>query len=83
MTEEKVYYQQERDFLQDVVLRNRIPIPPRPLLPRRRRHALLGGPQTLDTETSAQNGGRNTRRRTGAYVPQELPPHTVAAHVPS
>ncbi len=83
MTEEKVYYQQERDFLQDVVLRNRIPIPPRPLSPRRRRHALLGGPQTLDTETSAQNGGRNTRRRTGAYVPQELPPHTVAAHVPS
>jgi len=82
MTEEKVYYQQERDFLQDVVLRNHIPIPPRPLSPRRRRHALLGGPQTPDTDTSAQNGGRITRRRTGAYEPQGLPPHTGAAHVP-
>ena len=82
MTEEKVYYQQDRDFLQDIILRNRIPLPPRPLSPRRRRHALVGGPQTPDTKTSAQNGGRNTRRRTGAYVPQGLPQHTVAAHVP-
>ena len=80
MTEEKVFYQQERDFLQDIVLRNRIPLPPRPLSPRRRRHALVGGPQTPDTST--QNGGRNTRRRTGAYVPEGLPPHRVAAHVP-
>lgn len=60
MTEEKIYYQQEQDILQDVVLRNRIPIPPRPLSPRRRRHALLGGLQIPDTETSTQNGGRNT-----------------------
>jgi len=82
MNEEKEYYQQERDILQDVVLRNRVPIPPRPLSPRRRRYASLDGPQAPDTETSAQNGGRNTRRRTGAYVPQELPSHTVAAHVP-
>ncbi len=82
MTEEKIYYQQERDFLQDVVLRNRIPIPPRPLSPRRRRHASLGGPQIPDSETSVQNGGRNTRRRTGAYVPEGLPPHRVAAHFP-
>jgi len=69
MTEEKVYYQLERDFLQDVVLSNHIPIPPRPRTPRRRRHALLSGPKTPD-ETSAQTEGRNTRRRTGAYLPQ-------------
>ena len=82
ITEEKLYYQQERDILRDILLRNRIPLPPRPLSPRRRKHALLGGPQTPETETSAQNGGRNTRRRTVAYVPEGLPPHTVAAHVP-
>lgn len=82
ITEEKLYYQQERDFLQDIVLRNRIPLPPRPLSPRRRRHALVGGSQTSDTETSAQNGGRNTRRRTVTYLPEGLPPHMVAAHVP-
>ena len=72
VTEEKLYYQQERDILLDIVLRNRIPLPPRPLSPRQRKRALLGGPQTPDTETSAQNGGRNTRRRTVAYVPEGL-----------
>ncbi|KAI4260731.1 MAG: hypothetical protein LQ352_000123 [Teloschistes flavicans] len=82
MTEEKECYQRERDFLQDVVLQNRIPIPPRPLSPRRRRHALLGGPQVPDTEMSAQARERNTLRRTNTYLPQEQPPHTVAAHVP-
>ncbi|KAL8832500.1 MAG: hypothetical protein Q9191_000227 [Dirinaria sp. TL-2023a] len=82
MTEEKAYYQQERDFLQDIVLRNRIPLSPRPLSPRRRRHALVDEPPTPDTETSTQNGGRNTRRRTDAYVPEGLPPHRIAAHVP-
>ena len=53
MIEKKVHYQRERDFLQDVILWYRIPIPPRPLSPRRRRHALLGGPQAPDTERSA------------------------------
>jgi hypothetical protein len=65
---------EERDFLQDVLLRNGISIPSR---------ASLTGPQFQDTETSAQNGGRNTRRRTSAYVPpQGLPRYTVAAHSP-
>ena len=67
MTEAKIYYQQERDFLPDVVLQNCIPIPPRSLSPWRRRHALLGGPQTPDTEASAQNGGRNTRGVVAAH----------------
>ena len=80
--EEKEYYQRERDFLQDVILRYRIPISPRPLSPRWRRHALLGGPQAPDTDRSAQTGDRNTLRSTSAYIPQGQPPHTVAAHVP-
>ena len=42
LTEEKQYYQQERDFLQDVVLRNQILIKARPLSLRRRRCASLG-----------------------------------------
>ncbi|KAL9129592.1 MAG: hypothetical protein Q9217_001980 [Psora testacea] len=78
ITEEKEHYQRERDFLQDVVLRNRIPIPPRPASPRRRRHASLGGPPYQDLDPAARNEGRNTRRRTSAYVPPQGPPqHTV------
>ncbi len=49
----------ERDFLQDVLLQNGIPIPS---------HASLAGPQFQDTETSTPNQGRSTRRRTDAYV---------------
>lgn len=82
MMEEKEHYQRERDFLQDMILRYRIPIPPRPLSPRRRRHASLGGPQAPDTERSAQTGDRITLRSTSACIPQGQPPHTVAAHVP-
>ena len=77
MTEEKEYYQRERDFLQDVVLRNRIPLPPRPTSPRRRRRASLGGPGMppyQDMDTGDRSEGRNTRRRTSAYVPPQGPP---------
>ena len=78
MAEEKDYYQRERDFLQDVLLRNRIPIPPRPVSPRRRRRASLVGPQYQEPEAPARDEGRNTRRRTSAYVPpQGPPPHMV------
>ena len=81
MSDEKEYYQRERDFLQDVIMRNRIPIPPRPASPRRRRHASLGGPnisQFQDPEAASREEGRNTRRRTSAYVPPQGPhPHTV------
>lgn len=79
INDRNAYYQQERDFLQDIILQNRILLPPRPLSPRQRKHVSLGGPQTPDTETSAQNGGRNTRRRTDAYVPEGLPSHTVGS----
>ncbi|KAL2048932.1 hypothetical protein ABVK25_010785 [Lepraria finkii] len=63
------YYQLERDFLQDLLQKKRIPIPTRAPSPRRRRHASLGGSQNDDTGTPAQNGGRNTRRQTSAYAP--------------
>lgn len=59
MTAEKEHYQRERDFWQDVVLQHRIPIPPRPLSPRRRKHTSLSKPRITDTET-AQIGDKNT-----------------------
>ncbi|KAL9096001.1 MAG: hypothetical protein Q9163_006466, partial [Psora crenata] len=83
ITEEKEHYQRERDFFQDVVLRNRIPIPPRPVSPWRKRQAASqgGGSRYQDAEpaaAAARNEGRNTRRRTSTYVPPQGPaPHTV------
>ena len=82
LTDEKDFYQRERDVMQDVILRNRIPIPPRPTSPRRRRHASIAGSnvsQYQDPDTASREEGRNTRRRTSAYVPPQGPlPH---AHV--
>ncbi len=83
VTKENEYYRRERDFWQDLVVRSGIPIPPRPLPPRQRRYASLGGPQDQDMGTPAPNGGRNTRRRTSGYVsPQWQPAHTVVPHAP-
>jgi len=83
MTEDKEYYQRERDILLDVLQRNNIAIPPRPPPPRQIRHASLGGSQDQDMGTPAPNGGRNTRRRTSEYVsPQWQHPHTVAPMLP-
>ena len=86
MAEEKEFYQRERDFLQDVIHRNRVPVPPRPTSPRRRRHASLGGPsmqQYQESEVSARDEGRNTRRRTSAYVPPQGPPPTTVEPPPA
>ncbi|KAG8533171.1 uncharacterized protein KY384_001954 [Bacidia gigantensis] len=74
MTEERNFYQQERDILQDVVVRNRLPLPARPASPRRRRHAsmgLSGVSQYQDPDTAGREEGRNLRRRTSAYVPPQ------------
>lgn len=81
MTEEKTYYQQKWDFLQDVILWNCLLIPPQPLSLRWRRHALLNELQIPDTETSAQNRGRNTQQHISAYVLEELSSHMITAHV--
>jgi len=77
MTEEKEHYQRERDFLNDVIHRHRLPLPPRPPTPGRRRHVSLGGAalaQPQESELGARNEGRKTRRRTSAYVPAQGPP---------
>ena len=80
VTDEKDHYQKERDFLQDFILRHRIPLPPRPPSPRRRRHATMSGaslPPYQDSE-SDERSGRQTRRRTTAYVPPTGPPQQMA-----
>ena len=85
LNEEKDFYQRERDFLQDFILRNRMPVPPRPTSPRRLRHASLGGPtmmQYQDSEGASREEGRNTRRRTSAYVPPQGPPPSTVEPPP-
>ena len=84
MSEEKEFYQRERDFYQNVVQSNRIAVPPRPASPRRRRHSSLGGAalQNQDMEDS-RDDGRNTRRRTSAYVPPQGPPPHAAEPLPA
>ena len=80
VADEKDFYRSERDFLQEVIVRHRIPLPPRPASPRRRRHATVGGPtisQYHDPEGSGQEEGRNMRRRTSAYAPPQGPPPAV------
>ena len=74
-TEEKDYYLQERDFLRHIILQHRIPIPPRPPSPRRRKDASPGEPQAPGTETSAQTGDRNSLR---GVIPQGQPPQSIA-----
>ena len=84
LADEREYYQRERDFLQDVIARNRIALPPRPASPRRRRHASLGGPAVshyYDPDSVGREESRNTRRRTSAYVAPQGP-HALGAHDP-
>ena len=85
LSEEKDFYQRERDFLQDFILRSRVPVPPRPTSPRRRRHMSLGGTtmrQYQDSEGASRDEGRNTRRRTSAYVPPQGPPPSTVEPPP-
>lgn len=84
MSEEKDHYQKERDYFQDVILRHRIPIAPRPPSPRRRRHASIGGPMVSHYQESEGNGrsGRQTRRRTSAYASPSDPVPGSAAPPP-
>ena len=84
MAEEKEHYQKERDYFQEVTMRHRIPIAPRPPSPRRRRHASLGGPVVSQYQESESNGrsGRQTRRRTSAYAPA-IGPSPGSAEAPT
>ena len=85
VADEKDFYQRERDFFHEVILRHRIPIPPRPASPRRRRRASMGGStmsQYQDPESGGREEGRNTRRRTSAYAPPQGPPPAAEPQPP-
>lgn len=43
MVEDRDHYLKEREYFQEIALRYRIPITPRPLSPRRRQHVTLSG----------------------------------------
>lgn len=82
MEEEREHYRRERDYFREVAVRQpgQTHVLPRPLSPRQRRHGSMGGSmgfpnvQFEGPETGNRNGGRNTRRRTSAYVPPTGPP---------
>ena len=82
MEEEKEHYRRERDYFREVAVRQpgQSHVLPRPLSPRQRRLGSMSGPvgypnvQFEGPETGSRNGGRNTRRRTSAYVPPTGPP---------
>ena len=82
MEEEKEHYRRERDYFREVAVRQpgQPHVLPRPLSPRQRRLGSMSGPvgypnvQFEGPETGSRNGGRNTRRRTSAYVPPTGPP---------
>ena len=82
MEEEREHYRRERDYFREVAVRQpgQTHVLPRPLSPRQRRHNPMTGSmgypnvQFEGPETGNRNGGRNTRRRTSAYVPPTGPP---------
>ena len=86
MEEEREHYRRERDYFREVAVRQpgQTHVVPRPLSPRQRRHTSstgsMGYPnvQFEGPETGNRNGGRNTRRRTSAYVPPSGPPPQAA-----
>ena len=82
MEEEREHYRRERDYFREVAVRQpgQAHVLPRPLSPRQRRLGSMSGSigypnvQFEGPETGNRNGGRNTRRRTSAYVPPTGPP---------
>ncbi|CAF9929856.1 hypothetical protein IMSHALPRED_008014 [Imshaugia aleurites] len=83
MEEEREYYRRERDYFREVAVRQpgQTHVLPRPVSPRQRRHGSITGTmggysnvQFEGPETGNRHGGRNTRRRTSAYVPPTGPP---------
>ena len=81
MDEDKEHYRRERDYFREIATRNpgHAHLLPRPISPRVRRHAPMGGAmgfgnaQYQSPEGGNRNGGRNTRRRTSNYVPPTGP----------
>lgn len=81
--EEKEFYRGERDYFRN--LASRVPgqahLMSRPISPRQRRHASLGGAmgfsnslQLQGSDNGNRNSGRNTKRRTNSYAPPSGPP---------
>ena len=76
MEEEREHYRRERDYFREVAVRQpgQTHVLPRPLSPRQRRHPSTSGSMGYSSvqfegpESGNRNGGRNTRRRTSAYV---------------
>ncbi len=91
MEEEREHYRRERDYFREVAVRSpgQPHLLPRPISPRQRRHASMGGAmgfgnlQFQGSEGGNRNGGRNTRRRTSNYVPPTGPPPQSAEPQPS
>ncbi|MCJ1453429.1 hypothetical protein MMC28_003776 [Mycoblastus sanguinarius] len=77
MEEDKEHYRRERDYFREVAVRSpgQAHIMPRPTSPRQRRHASLDvlSMQYPGSEGGSRIGGRNTRRRTSAYIPPSGP----------
>lgn len=90
MEEEREFYRGERDYFRNIT--SRLPgqahLLARPLSPRQRRNASMGGPmgfgdvQFQGPENGNRNSGRNTRRRTSSYVPPTGPPPQTEAPAP-
>jgi len=90
MEEERDFYRGERDYFRN--LTSRVPGQghhlPRPVSPRQRRHASMGGSmgygnvQFQGPENGNSNGSRNTRRRTSSYVPPSGPHPQAEIPVP-
>ena len=90
MEEERDFYRGERDYFRS--LASRIPGQahslPRPLSPRQRRHASMGGAmgfgnvQFQGPENGSRSSGRNTRRRTSSYIPPSGPLPQAEAPTP-
>ena len=84
MEEEREHYRKERDYFREVAARNsgQPHLLPRPISPRQRRHASMGGAMGFGNVQfqgdPSRNVGRNTRRRTSNYVPPTGPPPQIA-----
>ena len=83
LEEERDFYRGERDYFRSIS--SRLPgqahLMARPVSPRQRRHASLGGALAYgsslhlqEPEDGNRSGGRNTRRRTSSYMPPSGPP---------
>ena len=90
MEEERDFYRGERDYFRNLASRvpGQIHTLSRPLSPRQRRHASMGGSMAFGnvryqgSENGDASNGRNTRRRTSSYMPPSGPPPQAEGTAP-